>query len=141
MFLLLTCPEKSALAEKSFTFSRVNQNEKLAKVLEAIRQRQKKDNPFRIKIQWVSGEFKPYSGYIVFTQPQALTQWDTEVSFPLLAWNRNSSRGKKLDTALIASIEFASSTLRKKHKCEQLYNKQRSYFHTFCSDLVEETVY
>lgn len=118
-------------------------NEKLAKLLEAIRQRQKQDNPFRITVKWISGEFKPYSGYIVFTHPQRLTQWDKDVSFPLLAWKANSSSGKHLDPTLIESIEFASSALRQKHHCEHLYKCTAgdSYFSPFSNDLISTAIY
>lgn len=114
-------------------------NKKLARFLEAVRQRQKQDDPFRIRIKWLSGEFKPYEGYIVHTHPKKLTEWDEEVSFPLIAWKRNSRRGKPLDPSLIESIEFASSAMKSKHKSDHLYVKETNYFHPFCSTLVDST--
>lgn len=117
-------------------------NEKLAKLLEAIRQRQKQDNPFRITIRWISGEFKPYSGYIVMTNPKRLTEWDKEVSFPLLAWNKRSSRGKHLDPSLIDSIHIASEATRKKLMLNKyLYLREENYFDGFCMSLVDAAFY
>ena len=116
-------------------------NKKLSELLEAIRQRQKQDNPFRITIRWVSGEFKPYSGYIVFTNPQALTMWDSKVSLPLLAWNRKSSKGKHLDPSLIESITFASAAMSKKTQCSTLYQRDQNYFHPYCMELIQSAIY
>ena len=103
-------------------------NQKLAQCLEAIRQRQKQDNPFRITITWISREFKPYSGYITNTVAQRLTEWDKEVSFPLLAWNRKSSKGKHLYPSLIDKIEFASRKHKDKHG--RIYLRETNYFNS-----------
>lgn len=109
-------------------------SERLAKLLEAIRQRQKQPDPFRIRVKWVSGEFKPAEGYIVTTSPQKLTEWDSEVSFPLLAWKSNSSRGVRLDPSLIASIEFASSDQKRKTKADVLYTRENNFIHSVCTE-------
>ena len=117
-------------------------NKKLARVLEAIRQRQKQDNPFIITVRWISGEFKPYSGYIVFTNPTSLTQWDSKVSMPLLAWNRKSSKGKHLDPSLIESITFASAAMRAKHLSgDFIYVRDNEYFDSFCNDLLSNAIF
>ena len=113
-------------------------NEKLAKVLEAIRQRQKQPNPFRIRVKWVSGEFKPYEGYIVHTEPCQLTEWDEKVMFPLIAWKSNSSSGKRLDPALIETIAFASRKDAIKHGGSYIYKRENNYFSSICSHLLAE---
>ena len=113
-------------------------NEKLAKVLEAIRQRQKKHNPFRIRVRWVSGEFKPYEGYIVHTQPCQLTEWDDMVMFPLLAWKSNSSSGKSLDPALIESKSFASRKDALRNGGSYIYKRENNYFSSICTALLAE---
>lgn len=117
-------------------------NEQLAKLLEAIRQRQKQDNPFRITVEWVSNEFKPYSGYIVFTEPRQLTEWDKKVSFPLLAWNKRSSKGKHLDPSLIKRVSFSSSALGYKLGAnEYLYSRESNHFMSYCTELVNAAIY
>ena len=115
--------------------------EQLAKLLEAIRQRQKQDDPFRITVTWISGEFRPYSGYIVMTEPTKLTEWDKAVSTPLLAWNRRSTKGKRLDPALIESITYASSKMQFNRACPHLYLRDNNYFAPDSYELISNAIF
>ena len=95
-------------------------NERLAKLLEAIRQKQKTKDRFRIRIKWVGRTFRPYEGYIVKSSgfrpitdiptdgSASLHQFDKLVYKPALAWRVDSSAGKLIEPALIDRIDFAS---------------------------------
>lgn len=110
------------------------ESEKLAKCLEAIRQRQKQDNPFRIKISWVSREFKPSLGYISNTEYKRLTEYDKEVAFPLLAYNRVSRRGPIIYPGLIDTIGFSDSKLAEKHG--PIYQRTNQYYNKLVTDWI-----
>jgi hypothetical protein len=120
-------------------------SEKLARTLEAIRQRQKEPNPFRIKVEWVSKEIRPYEGYIVLTHPKHTTEYDSAVSFPILAWKSNSTRGKHLDPSLISRISYASASMRAKATAEYLYlrdyQNQDEYFARDCTEFISAAVF
>tara|TARA_Y100001972_G_C7416190_1_gene215332 strand:+ start:37 stop:423 length:387 start_codon:yes stop_codon:yes gene_type:complete len=115
-------------------------NERLARVVEAIRQRQKQDDPFRIKVTWGDPFIRPYSGYIVHTEPSALTEWDTESSAPLLAWNRRSRRGVALNPfSIISKIEFASKS--ESLKAGPLYLKENNYINAICDEWLSAAIF
>lgn len=117
------------------------ENEQLAKMLEAIRQRQKEANPFRIRIWWFGNQFKPYEGYIVHTEPKQAANEDTPTAIPLLAWKRNSSTGKKIDPSLISKIELTNKSLHKSIELGVLYRKDISYFDPIIAEWVNAAVF
>ena len=87
-------------------------NDKLARLLEAIRQHQK-DNRVRVKIKWFCNLRRKYSGYIAKGRKIATGETDKITYTPIIVWHAGSSSGFPLDPDLIKSIEFASKSLAK----------------------------
>ena len=92
------------------------ENHKLARALETLRLCQTGQLPFRsfrIKVEWV-GSIGSYEGYIETTRPYRLTEWDREVSKPVLVWKTGSRQGRLLEPSLIKRVDFASNYAKKK---------------------------
>lgn len=112
------------------------ENHKLAKALETLRLCQTGQlayRSFRIKVEWV-GSIGSYEGYIETTRPHRLTEWDREVSKPVLVWKTGSRQGRLLEPSLIKRVDFASNYAKKKqisiHKTtvSPLFDMENQFF-------------